>query len=702
MSHSVRVYPAPKNCKKLSFYSQKRFPVTIQRYNQTGTDPSIWQPYGEPVEIRVTATRVGNEVTLQLPGISWDFPAANGPSFISVVKNLIPRKYRPTSMNIQAFAIGSYLTDNPPIENSPANTFYQGFIYRNGTFTIALPGGYPIPVGQFNSNAASVTYLVSPPQKWLDNYVVSTWGSSNAVSAAVNGFITTAPYMFNFGDYEGIDIQHGLVATTWGDNALTPPFLNDGVTPGKLINQAFSTFKVKEGKHCDSSAKVVYKIGPKYIAEGQYAQPEDIVAISFVKPNYIATAAINFPIPLPINPPSLNSGCLYSLSTDGGKTFVSQQILVGDTTPYLPGGLGINKAIRWDRFNNLWITYLSANPTTGYQPFLAYTAGSPNGDPNKFRFIPGTEMIAMDPSATSGMDYPWCRTGPDVHETGALDGGRPEALWAFGMQPNSTAGPGSPPVIVLGFQINGPLPDDVNAPLTGIIGTPKFYYPPVSGLGGYADIGVGPEGDVFLMCQSEGYNALYSSLNSQSTLFGVYNPKGLEGDFGARRDIGQISLGFNLSITPSPRFILNPSGFFDLSDGPYRGRLYCLYIDQQFPQPESGLGEYAPVPYANPAIAQTINLTWSDNKGITWADPIQINNDIGDPRSSFNPTLGIDRSTGNLAIGFYSARCDPGHYKGCDTDGVPNTDVNWMLAVVTTDFLAEIEEERNKSSKCSK
>ena len=685
----VQVYPAPEvRNKKSPFYVKKEFPVTLQLYKQTDINPSIWRPYGDMIKVIITATRIGDNVTLQLPGISLEI---SEPSFISVVDNLIPKSFRPTSMNVVSFVIPSYLTSNPPLNDSPQVGFYQGLVYRNGTFTIALPGGYPINPGQFITNTASVTYVVNPQTQWLNNYVVSTWGSSNAVSPAVNSFFTQPPTIFNFGDYEAIDMQNGIIATAWGDNSHTPPFLSDG-EPGKVLNQAFSLLKLKENHE---KTKVIQTIPPHYISPApNNAQVEEDVAISFVNPNYIATASTNYPLPLS----GLGTGLLYSLSTDGGKTFNTQMILTG-VSPGPPPSLGLNKTIRWDRFNNLWITYLAPSPITGFLPFYAYTVGSPNGDPNKFRLIPGTEMAAIDPTATTGMDYPWCRTGPDVHETGAVDGGRPEALWAFAAQPNSTSGPGNPPLFVMGFRINGPLPNDVNAPLDGIVGPVKFYFPEVSGLGGYGDIGVGVNGDVFLTLQSEGYNSLFSSQNSQSTLFGLYNPKGLDGDFGTRRDIGQLSLGFNISITPSPRFILNPNAFFDLSNGPYRDRLYCVFVDQQKPLPGAGLGPEANPPYSNPAYGQIIMLTWSDDKGITWADPIQINNDIKDLNSNFNPDLAIDRSTGNLAVGFYTARCDPGNYKGCDTDGVRNTDVYWVLAVITTDFIAEVECNRKKSKK---
>ena len=113
----------------------------------------------------------------------------------------------------------------------------------------------------------------------------------------------------------------------------------------------------------------------------------------------------------------------------------------------------------------------------------------------------------------------------------------------------------------------------------------------------------------------------------------------------------------------------------------YNGRSYVVFIDKKEITPDLG---YTP---DAPSNKQIIGLTWSDNKGVSWADPIQINNDLEDNNSHFNPCISIDQSTGNIAIAFYDARTDPN-----------NQAVNWVGAIITTSDIQKIEELRRSTN----
>jgi hypothetical protein len=682
-------YPAVHKCRKTqSFYEEIEFTVQVQLFSPKLVDglgspdvPQAYVPFGDPVDIKLKVIRTGHQITLFIPGISVSIPEEAGESFLQVINKYIPKRFRPTTMNAVSFDVGSNVTSNPPIDNFPQTDMYQGNLYRDGTFQYSLEGGYPIPPGQLIANATSVIYTNSKQKDFPANFVISTWGVSNASLSDSEPLVLAD----QFAEYDGIDIQNGKIVTCWGDNSHTPATRPSG-KPGHFLNLAYSKLKYKNGK-------IKQIVDPEYLDPRDEYQLESTISISRANTKFVAALSASLIRPRPVvGGIRQNSGNLYALSTDGGDTFTTT--ILGRPPSSIPGAWGADTQIEWDRFNNLWMTYLHADPTTFI--FTAITVGSPNGDPTKFRVV--DTIVGVDPRTQEsgrGIDYPWMRVGPDNHATGASDGGRPEAVWSFASQvivDNYTMVSGAP-LIIHGFRVFGKLPNNINSPLTGIVGPVREYLPPTSSVGGYGDIAIGINGDVLISNQSTQDNALFDSANSRTILYSIYNPNGLDGDFGNRQNIGYLTEGWFEGIGPQANRNIqaNVRLAVDRSNSVYRDRIYAVVTDKKKPTPGKGLTFIG----QQPSDGQVILLTWTDNKGITWADPIQINNDPKNDNSHFNGAIGLDQSNGNLIISWRDARCDPGDNKGCDTDGIPNTDVNWVGSVVTVDFIEAIEKSRS-------
>src|SRR5262249_29323034 len=48
----------------------------------------------------------------------------------------------------------------------------------------------------------------------------------------------------------------------------------------------------------------------------------------------------------------------------------------------------------------------------------------------------------------------------------------------------------------------------------------------------------------------------------------------------------------------------------------------------------------------------------SDDNGVTWSLPVQVNDNINN-HTTFFPKMAVDQTTGNLAIAWYDSRNDP-------------------------------------------
>lgn len=104
----------------------------------------------------------------------------------------------------------------------------------------------------------------------------------------------------------------------------------------------------------------------------------------------------------------------------------------------------------------------------------------------------------------------------------------------------------------------------------------------------------------------------------------------------------------------------------DVSDSPFRGRVYVLFSDQR-----NGISD------------TDVFLCRSDDMGETWSNPIRVNDDTSGVAHQFFPWLVVDPTTGYLHVVFYDRRQQTSNgtdvYLATSTDG-GDTFVNNMIS----------------------
>ncbi len=110
--------------------------------------------------------------------------------------------------------------------------------------------------------------------------------------------------------------------------------------------------------------------------------------------------------------------------------------------------------------------------------------------------------------------------------------------------------------------------------------------------------------------------------------------------WGTDRTVQAVSFGSG-SIQPGIQVFSFPALDVDISSGPYRGRLYCAYMDR-----EASGG------------ANDIWFTRSTDNGATWSARRRLNDDPLTGRDQFHPWLCVDRN-GDITATWYDRREDP-------------------------------------------
>jgi subtilisin-like proprotein convertase family protein len=102
----------------------------------------------------------------------------------------------------------------------------------------------------------------------------------------------------------------------------------------------------------------------------------------------------------------------------------------------------------------------------------------------------------------------------------------------------------------------------------------------------------------------------------------------------------------------------------------FQGRLYLAYVDNVYISDQAG--NRTLIDHGN------IKLTHSDNGGLSWSSPIQVNSDnsldgySAGLRTQFQPSLAVDQYTGELAVSFLDASLDPADSRVVNTVMVSN------------------------------
>jgi hypothetical protein len=328
-------------------------------------------------------------------------------------------------------------------------------------------------------------------------------------------------------------------------------------------------------------------------------EAEDAIAVNPTSPsNAVAMSTL----------PDVVAGLAVGVTTNGGATW--QRRIIGAAGDPL-GEICCDEQLAWDRFGNLWMTYLV---NSNGDVFVALSTDG------------GASFTKVADLQTKFGDQPSIAVGPN-------------SVWV-----SFTASPGNQ-IEAFGARVNG----------LGSFDT--FTAPekvPSPGNGDYGDTAVGPAGQVMVTYQN--------STNGQggADIYNAVDPDGL-GPAGFSKPVLTTHShvgGFDFIPAQPDRSVDAEANLaWDRSGGVHNGRVYLIWTQE--PKNESDDTD--------------IMLQHSDNAGATWSTALRLNDDATN-NSQFNPAIALDQTTGNVAISWYDTRNDLGNGGSGDTDGIPNDD----------------------------
>jgi hypothetical protein len=330
-------------------------------------------------------------------------------------------------------------------------------------------------------------------------------------------------------------------------------------------------------------------------------EAEDAIAVNPTNPsNVVAMSTL----------PDVVAGLAVGVSFNGGLSWARSVIGTSAADPL--GDICCDQQLAWDRFGNLWMTYLvNSNGDV-------LVALSTNG---------GTSFTKVADIVTSFGDQPSIAVGQN-------------SVWV-----SYTASPGK--------QIQA-----FGAPVTGLGQFGSFSAPenvPSPGSNGdYGDTAVGPAGQVMVTYQN--------AVNGQggTNIYTAVDPDGLgPSGFGTPTLVTHSHVGgFDfIAAQPDRSIDAEASLAWDRSGGAHNGRVYLVWT-QQTP---------------NQSDNDDIMLQHSDDNGTTWSPAVKLNDDHT-ANSQYDPAIALDESSGDVAVSWYDTRNDLGTGGSGDTDGIPNDD----------------------------
>jgi hypothetical protein len=324
------------------------------------------------------------------------------------------------------------------------------------------------------------------------------------------------------------------------------------------------------------------------------------------------------------------SGLFAAYSLDGGVTW-----LPSDPTDHLiaqgsdlPGGFSDPRAA-FDQFGNLFISYVASDLNT------VVVALSIDGGKTF------TQVGALQPEGVVGnriaVDQPSLATGP-----------------------GGTVSPGSVWVMFLDVVKQQLVAYSATVTDKGKVGafaaTPQLI---PGAAGNFGDIAVGPNGTVMATWESlttldgtgqaaPGPENIMVSIDTDGPGPATATSKG----FGPAQVATSTNYGLEALLPAansqigSRTIAANPRLAWDRSGGPHNARLYLVYTDA--PSPGS--------------TKTDIRLLWSDNAGATWNGPVPVDTaNLQDVNASpvFEPSVAVDQTNGDVAVGWYDTNDDP-------------------------------------------
>ena len=328
-------------------------------------------------------------------------------------------------------------------------------------------------------------------------------------------------------------------------------------------------------------------------------EAEDAISVNPANPsNVVAMSTL----------PDVVAGLAVGVSFDGGQTWARRVIgAAGDPL----GEICCDEQLAWDRFGNLWMTYLVN--TSGN----ILVALSTNG---------GSSFTKVGDIQTNG-DQPSIAVGPN-------------SVWV-----SYTFFPGTQ-IQAFGARVTG-------LGQFGSFSAPESVPSPHSN-GDYGDTAVGPADQVMVTYQK--------TTNGQggTDIYTAVDPDGLSpAGFGRPTLVTHSHVGgFDyIAAQPDRSIDAEASLAWDRSRGAHNGRAYLVWT-QETP---------------NESDNTDILLQRSDNNGATWSPALKLNDDRT-TNSQYDPAIALDQSTGNVAVSWYDTRNDLGTGGSGDTDGVSNDD----------------------------
>ena len=344
-------------------------------------------------------------------------------------------------------------------------------------------------------------------------------------------------------------------------------------------------------------------------------EAEDAIAVNPTNPsNVVAMSTL----------PDVVAGLAVGVSFNGGQTW--SRSVIGSTAADPLGDICCDQQLAWDRFGNLWMTYLVNSSGD------VLVALSTNG---------GTSFTKVADIVTKFGDQPSIAVGQN-------------SVWV-----SFTASPGK--------QVQA-----FGAPVTGRGQFGSFSAPenvPSPGNGDYGDTAVGPAGQVMVTYQNavngQGGTNIYTAVDPDGLGPAGFTP----GSLAAKSRVAHSHVGgFDFIAAQPDRSVDAEANLaWDRSGGAHNGRVYLVWGQET----------------ANENDDIDVMLQYSDDEGTTWSAAVRLNDDHT-ANSQFMQAIALDQTSGAVGVSWYDARNDLGTGGSGDTNGVPNDDAQ-IWATYSTD-----------------
>jgi hypothetical protein len=329
-------------------------------------------------------------------------------------------------------------------------------------------------------------------------------------------------------------------------------------------------------------------------------EAEDAIAVNPTNPsNVVAMSTLSDAV----------AGLAVGTSFNSGRTWTRR--VIGATTSDPLGDICCDEQTAWDRFGNLWVTYLLNSS------LHVFVAVSTDG---------GMTFTRVGDIVANG-DQPSIAVGPN-------------SVWvSFTDYPGARVKASGAPVIGLGQYGSFSALETV---------------PSSNGHGGFGDTAVGPNGQLLVTYQDK------QGGQRGSNIYTALDPDGLgPAGFNDPRFVAHSEVGGFDFIPAQPNRSIDAEAnlAWDRSGGAHNGRVYEIWT-QETPDESDNTD---------------IMLQHSDDNGTTWSPAVKLNDD-NTVNSQYNPAIALDQTSGAVGVSWYDTRNDQGAGSSGDVDGVPNDD----------------------------